>query len=175
MTRDTTELGARSDTEPSATPTIEPYFVKAPSHGIGDCSFQVKAVVPERTFWEKAMLLHEESYRADAPKARLSRHYYDLWCLLGGGVAERAIADPDLARRVAEHRRIFFRKNKTTHDSMRPGSLRLVPAREALSDWKRDYEAMRETMFFGEPPTFGEVIGVVKEIEDRINRPAAAN
>ncbi len=103
------ELGARSDTEPSLRPTIRPYLAEALPGELPGSEFVLRAVAPERTFWEKAMLLHEETYCAgrDGPKPRLSRHYYDLWCLIGAGIAERAAADGGLFERVAEHRRLF--------------------------------------------------------------------
>lgn len=65
-----------------------------------------RTLAAERTFWEKAMLLHEETFRPpDKPRQiRMARHYYDLWCLITRGVAERAAADQPLFERVAEHR-----------------------------------------------------------------------
>jgi predicted nucleotidyltransferase component of viral defense system len=123
------EFGARSDTEPSATPEVVPYLADVFADEVGDARFSVRAVAPERTFWEKAALLHEETYRegAAAPKARLARHYYDLWCLITRGVADRAVADTGLFERVAAHRTVFFRRSRDAQASFRPGSLRLVP------------------------------------------------
>ena len=165
------ELGARSDTEPSLHPTIRPYLAQALPGEIPDSDTVLRAVAPERTFWEKAMLLHEEIYIAGAagPKARLSRHYYDLWCLIRAGVSDRAAADRALFGRVAEHRRLFFRRKREAQDALRPGLLRLVPPEAQLSHWRRDYEAMREAMFFREPPTFDEVLRLVGEFQDRFN------
>lgn len=151
------ELGARSDTEPSATPDIQPYIADALPDALGPSSFRVRAVAPERTFWEKAMLLHEESYRREGPKGRLSRHYYDLWCLIRGGIAEKALADASLFERVASHRSIFFRRNREAQGTLRRGSLRLMPTQDHLPLWQRDYDAMREVMFFGETPELAVV------------------
>jgi hypothetical protein len=99
------ELGARSDTELSATPEIAPYVADVFPDEVAHSLFTVRAVAPERTFWEKAALLHEETYRERraAPKARLARHYYDRWCLITRGVAERAASDRELFDRVAGH------------------------------------------------------------------------
>jgi hypothetical protein len=131
----------------------------------------VRAVAPERTFWEKAALLHEEAYREGlaVPKARLARHYYDLWRLITQGVAERAALDTDLFDRVAAHRAVFFRRSRDAQQSFKPGSLRLVPAGDRRAQWQRDYEAMRESMFFGEAPEFDEILAVVRGFEDRFN------
>lgn len=131
----------------------------------------LRTVAPERTFWEKAMLLHEETYAAGAhgPKARLARHYYDLWCLIRGGVAERATAASGLFDRVADHRRLFFRKRREAQDTLRRGSLRLIPSDEQRPLWERDFAAMREAMFFAEPPEFEEILKVVADFQDRFN------
>ena len=168
------ELGARSDIEPSATPNIQPYLAEALPDTFESSTFTVRTLDPKRTFWEKASLLHEETYRTggDAPAARLARHYYDLWCLIRAGVADAALAEPELFERVAAHRAVFFRRTREAQDALRPGSLRLLPAAERQQDWKRDYEAMRETMFFGEPPEFEEILRIVGEFQNTFNRSA---
>jgi hypothetical protein len=38
-----------------------------------------------------------------------------------------------------------------------------------LSDWRRDYEAMRKEMFFDEPPSFDEVLAVIRQFEEKFN------
>ena len=165
------ELGARSDTDPSANPEIQPYLCEALPGELGPSSFRVHTVAPERTFWEKAMLLHEETFRAgDGPKARLARHYYDLWCLIRAGIVEKALADPGLFTRIVTHRTVYFRKNREITESLRPGSLRLLPADKYREAWAQDYAAMRETMFFGEAPAFDEILRAVGEFEERFNR-----
>ncbi len=167
------ELGARSDTEPSAKPEIAPYLAEVFPDEVPDSRFPVHAVAPERTFWEKVALLHEESYRESgaAPKARLARHYYDLWCLITRGVAGRAIRDGALFDRVAAHRAAFFRRSRDAQASFAPGSLRIVPAADRLPLWRRDYDAMRESMFFDEVPDFAEILSVVGRFERKFNSP----
>jgi hypothetical protein len=53
------------------------------------------------------------------------------------------------------HRRVFFRKSRAARESLRPGTLRLLPELDQRAAWERDYAAMRESMFFGEVPPFG--------------------
>lgn len=170
------ELGARSDTEPSEAPQIQSYLAEAFPQILGPDTFPVRAVAPRRTFWEKAMLLHEETFRpADKPrKVRLARHYYDLWCLINKGVAAQAIADPGLFKRVAAHREIFFRWSWVDYTTLRPGSLRLVPPADQLAPWRQDYQTMRSEMFFGDVPKFDEILRVVGEFEKRFNQSLTA-
>lgn len=165
------EMGARSDTEPSATPEITPYLAEVFPDEVPGSRFPVHAVAPERTFWEKAALLHEGTYRegSTAPKARLARHYYDLWCLITRGVGERAIIDTDLFDRVAAHRAVFFRRSRDAQESFKPGSLRLVPAADRRAQWQRDYDSMRESMFFSEAPEFDAILAVVARFEEQFN------
>lgn len=168
------EPGARSDTEPAHTPEIRPYLAEVLPDEVPGSGFVLRTLAPERTFWEKAMLLHEETYRAgsEAPKARLARHYYDLWCLIRAGVGERALRDGELFERVAAHRSVFFRRRREAQESLRPGSLRLLPADDQRHAWAKDYEAMRESMFFGKTPDFPEILSVVAEFERRFNERA---
>ncbi len=165
------ELGARSDTDPSQTPTIRSYLAEAFPGELRNPSFPVRTVAPERTFWEKAMLLHEEAHRkaSAGPKLRLARHYYDLWCLIEAGVAATAMATPGLFERVAAHRSVFFRRKKEAQKSLRQGSLVLLPAADHRAAWEEDYETMRETHFMGEPPSFIEILRVVGEFEREFN------
>jgi hypothetical protein len=127
------ELGARSDTEPSATPEIAPYLAEAFPDEVPDSPFTVHAVALERTFWAKVALLHEETYREGlgAPKARLARHYYDLWCLITGGVAERAARDKKLFDPCAS---IARRSTPVAPNSTRAGPNR---CKLLILNWRR--------------------------------------
>jgi hypothetical protein len=40
--------------------------------------------------------------------------------------------------------------------------------------WRANYEQMKEPYFFGAPPTFEEVLGVVGEFEQQFNQQAKA-
>lgn len=166
------ELGARSDIEPAAMPEIQPYIAEVMPDALGPSVFTVQTLDPRRTFLEKVSLIHEETWRAadKMPAARLSRHYYDLWCLIRAGVADKALVVPGLFDRVVAHREVFFRRSRETQESLRPGALRLLPYHEKRGAWSRDYDAMRETMLFGEPPEFEEIMRVVGEFEQRFNK-----
>lgn len=165
------ELGARSDTEPCGMPTICSYLNETFPEVLGSGTFAVRTVLPVRTFWEKAMLLHEETFRksGSGPKARLARHYYDLWCLIRAGVGGEASSNTELFDRVAAHRAVFFRKSKEAQETLRPGSLRLVPLPDQLPLWKEDYNKMTEAMIFGDVPKFDEILRVVGEFERAFN------
>lgn len=166
------ELGARSDDWPHELKTLQPYVLELfPAFDPVAAAFGVQVLAVERTFWEKACLLHEETFRpADKPrKLRMARHYYDLWCLLRAGVGARALADMALFGRVAEHREVFFRYSWVDYSTHRPGAFRLVPPADQLARWRADYQAMLGPMFFGDVPDFDGILRAVGEFERTFN------
>ncbi|MBU3742740.1 MAG: nucleotidyl transferase AbiEii/AbiGii toxin family protein [Candidatus Kapabacteria bacterium] len=168
------ELGARSDDWPHEEKSILPYVIEQFPTLDADAVATVRVLAAERTFWEKACLLHEETFRpADKPrKLRMARHYYDLWCLLRAGVGERALADKALFERVAEHREVFFRYTWVDYTTHRPGTFRLLPPPDHLPIWRSDYQAMLGPMFFGDVPDFDEIMEAVSKFEKTFNATA---
>lgn len=166
------ELGARSDDWPHEEKSIQPFVIEQFPALDADAVAAVRVLAAERTFWEKACLLHEETFRpADKPrKLRMARHYYDLWCLLCAGVGERALADTALFQRVAEHREIFFRYSWVDYTTHKPGTFRLSPPADHRANWRADYQAMLGPMFFGNVPDFDEIMEAVAEFERRFNQ-----
>jgi hypothetical protein len=165
------ELGARSDDWPHVNKSIQPYVTEHFSTLDPEPSCIVRVLAAERTFWEKACLLHEETFRpTNKPrKHRMARHYYDLWCLLRAGIGDKALEETALFQRVAEHRELFFRFSWVDYTTHKPGSFRLAPPPEHLADWKSDYSAMLGPMFFGDTPSFDEIITLATEFETAFN------
>ena len=168
-------MGARSDTDPSELVQIQPFISESFPGLLPDSRFPVRAVMPVRTFWEKAMLLHEETFRPMGKKRRrqyMARHYYDLYRLVKAGVADEAARDLDLFRRIAEHREVYFRHTWVDYSTLQPGQLCVIPRNDQLSDWEADYASMRTEMFYGGVPGFKEVLAVAQEFQDRFNTTA---
>ena len=168
------ELGARSDDWPHEEKSIQPYVLEHFPAFDPDGAFPVRVLAVERTFWEKACLLHEETFRpAEKPrKLRMARHYYDLWCLLRAGVGDRALANTALFQRVAEHRGIFFRYSWVDYSTHKPGTFRLAPPADHLAGWRGDYQDMLGPMFFGNPPTFEQMMTAARKFEKAFNATA---
>jgi len=165
------EMGARSDTEPIQEETIHPYLYDEFPKVIGPGSFNVRALASERTFWEKAMLLHEENYRPldKIRKPRMARHYYDLWCLIDKGIGSKAIMRQDIFKRTAIHRHAYFRYNWMDYATLVRGRLQLVPKPELEDMWRKDYSDMQKVMFFGEVPSFDEILKVIGKFQTSFN------
>jgi hypothetical protein len=167
------ECGARSDRWPVSAQSIAPYLAEAFPEGFPNGTFLVPVLDIERTFWEKATILHAEAHRpADKPiPERFSRHYADLASLALVPAGAAALARDDLRARVVEHKQVFFASAWASFPTAVPGSFRLIPPADRLAVLSADYRAMQE-MFFRPPPTWAEVVEVLTKLETRINQPA---
>lgn len=164
------ELGARGDPWPAERRAIRSYAAEERPDVFNAPTVEVDTLAVERTFWEKATILHAEHSRpADRPPGeRMSRHYYDVAMLARSGHAARALERIDLLDVVAKHKALFFRSGWARYDEAKPGSLHLVPAEARLGDLAADYAKMAP-MFFGEPPSFRELLADIEQLERRIN------
>lgn len=165
------EIGARSDDWPLEQRQVISYLEEELEAFLAPEACEVNVLAAERTFWEKATILHAEYHRPldKIMPDRLSRHYYDLYCLARHKLGERAVGKVELLERVAVHKRVFFRSGWANYHSAKPGTLRLMPASARIKELQSDYNEMRE-MFFDEPPPFTEVLEVIARLEERINK-----
>ncbi len=164
------EMGGRSDPWPSGEYEIQPYVAEAFPDLFDSPSCSINTLQAERTFWEKATLLHAEFHRPEgtATGTRLSRHYYDLACLAQSPVRVEAIKDLALLRAVVGHKQIFFRSGWAHYETACPGTFRLIPPVHRLPSLRSDYRKMQE-MFFEEPPTFKSILETLEKLERDIN------
>ena len=124
----------------------------------------------ERSFWEKATILHTEYHRpADKPTPdRISRHYADVVALANHSTAKLAIDQHDIRDRVVKWKSQFFGSTWANYDQAQPGTFRLVPQPERLPSLRRDYQAMRD-MYLAEPASFDQMLQALSKLERRIN------
>ncbi len=125
----------------------------------------------ERSFWEKATILHTEYHRpAEKPMPdRFSRHYADTAALVRHPTASKAINQHDLRNRVVVWKGQFFGSSWARYDLAEPGTFRLVPPTARLPALRRDYQAMRD-MYLSEPAPFDDVLATLADLERRINQ-----
>ena len=164
------EIGPMAAWSPSVEATIEPYVAEVMPNDAEMLSTTVRTVSPERTFWEKATILHQEAMRPEEKRMprRYSRHYYDLYRLGNSPVLERALADTKLLSRVVEFKEKFYRTPWAHLSEARPGTIRLVPPKYRLDALESDYRTMAP-MLFGEQPAFREIMRFIGKLEDKIN------
>jgi predicted nucleotidyltransferase component of viral defense system len=165
------EFGARSDPWPASKRLVRPVMGDIFPQALEGSDTMVHALAPERTFWEKAMLLHEETYRpADKTRRpRMARHYYDLFRLIEQGVGAAAVQAEHLFKQVAAHRQVFFAQTWVDYATLRPGALRLLPLPEQEAGWRQDYVAMQGEMFSVAPPAFDILLAKIKCFEEAFN------
>lgn len=133
-----------------------------------ECS--VRVIKAERTFWEKATILHHEAHRPEGNPlpSRYSRHYYDLARMADSPVKDAALAKLDLLAEVVAFKQRFYPRGWARYDLAVPGSLRLVPEGHVLAVVEADYRAMTN-MIFGMVPTFGSILASLQALEGEIN------
>lgn len=166
------ELGARADHWPCEIKPITPYVAETFPHGFKEPSCAVKVLAVERTFWEKATILHAEFHRPPdkAMPERFSRHYCDFHELIRKEVDRAATARPELLTRVAEHKHLFFRSSWAKYREATRGTLRIAPPPERVKALRDDYARMQQ-MFFGEPPSFDDILRRLTQWEADFNQP----
>jgi hypothetical protein len=164
------EMGARSDHWPYETKSVTPYVAELFPQGFKQAACNVKVLAAERTFWEKATILHSEFHRpVEKPTpVRLSRHYCDFYELIRKGVAQRAVEQIELLNRVAQHKSLFFKSSWAKYGQAAKGTLKILPPAYRIPALHSDYANMRE-MFFGEPPKFDSILSVLKEWKNDFN------
>lgn len=164
------EIGSLASMIPFGEFRVRPYVAEEFSDISEQQDSKVVAVTAERTFWEKVTILHVEAHRpADkAQPARYSRHYYDIYKMLGTGTAADAMKDFALLEDVVSFKKRFYPSGWANYESASPGTMKIIPDGKMLEALRTDYEMMRE-MIFGEYPDFDTVIESLRKFEKRLN------
>lgn len=164
------EVGPFSDWVPHAEYFIVPYAAEAFPSIFLSPQCRVVAIKAERTFWEKAVILHNEFFRTEKQPApiRYSRHYYDLAMISRSKVKDEAINDLNLLGQVVEFNDRFFPRVWAHYDLAKPGTMRLMPPAHFEHSLKSDYGAMKN-MIFGNYPTFDDILKEIRSLESEIN------
>jgi hypothetical protein len=94
----------------------------------------VVVLSPERTFWEKATLIHFECNRGElrASAERLSWHWYDLVMLAKHPAGQPAIENRELFEEVFRHKKVFFHTSYADYVACLDGRLKLLPEKDTL-------------------------------------------
>ncbi len=139
-------------------------------------SATVSVLSAERTFWEKATLIHVECGKAEIrTQNRLSRHWYDLDQLSQSQIGKRAVTDRALLADVIRLKKHFYNSATANYDECNSGGLKLIPNETNLPVLGNDYlEMTRAGMLYGDIPTFEEITSRLKNLENEINETFSA-
>lgn len=164
------EIGPMAAWLPQSVREIRPYAAEQFPEAFHQAVTQVATVAAERTFWEKATILHQEAHRKPEKQLppRYSRHYYDLYRMGLAPVASEALSRIDLLNDVVEFKKRFYRSPWANYDAARPGSLRLLPPAHNRDVLKEDYRDM-QAMLFGLVPAFEDIERGLANLEQRVN------
>lgn len=140
------EFGSLTDQQPVGRHPVRPWIADVFPDAFADWRCDVVAPEIERSFWEKATILHMEYHRpADKPTPdRFSRHYADTAALARHSAASKAVDRHELRNRVVQWKSQFFGSSWANHDQAKPGTFRLDPPPERQAALRRDYQAMRD-------------------------------
>jgi hypothetical protein len=166
------EFGSLTDQRPIGRHPVRPWVAEILATEFTDWQCDVVCLEVERTFWEKATILHTEFHRpAEKPTPdRFSRHYADTAAISRDALAAAAIQKHDLRDQVVAWKSQFFGSGWARYDLAKPGTFRLVPPGDRMPALRRDYEAMKD-MYLSEPTSFDNVLADLAELENRINSP----
>jgi Nucleotidyl transferase AbiEii toxin, Type IV TA system len=172
------ESGAKSALDPNSEVPIKPY-VDDDLPVLNLIVPAVRTVDPERTFWDKVVIIHglrrwfDKRGELRGGGQRVSRHYYDLHLLAGDPVGDAALAETALGVDCVAHARMFFNRLDFDLASAAPGSFALAPHDAMVDQLRIDYRAM-QGMIFGDPPDFEAVLASTSALEMRLNNNSAS-
>lgn len=164
------EMGARSEHWPVSEQRVQSYVKERLKETVEEPDFKIKVLNIERTFWEKATILHAYTHIPSDKKVpqRLARHYYDMHCLIHSEIKGRAAADLDLLDRVVKHKIAYFASSWSRFETAKKGTLKLSPSSHLEEHLRADYAAMRD-MFFEDPPGWDDIIESIRDFESKFN------
>jgi len=160
------ELGARSLLEPYSKTKINSIIDEHyPESIFTEKEFSVRTVIPEKTFLEKMILLHEEFQKPieKIRHERMSRHLYDIGQIIKTEFGKRAIRDTELFNSIIEHRKKFTFVKSADYKNLSFEKLKIVPPKEFYKLYKKDYAEMQESMIYGESLAFDKLIEMIKK------------
>ena len=162
------ELVPRADEIPNEQRKITPIIYEVFEDLLGEGSFDILSLSPERTFLEKLLFIHETLEGFNKGSERKSRHYYDLLKLYRAGVFENIKTNRELLQMVVEHRKTFFRYNTLDYDGILNSGVHFLPPKEVLSDWRGDY-TRTAVMIYKDIPSFNDLMSFAEKLEQEFN------
>lgn len=127
----------------------------------------IHTAISAKTFLEKVFLLHELfSVPGHGMIAEhKSRHLYDLYVMMNKDFAKKAVIDDILWESIRHHREIYTSVRDIDYTPDVRKRLRLIPREDILDTWRADYDAMKESMIYGNKPSFDELLEGMSELQ----------
>lgn len=164
------EISCRSMLEPYEEIMMRSMVADAfPQEAFAEQKFVVQTVRPERTFLEKAFLLHEEFNRRNGCSRvdRLTRHMYDLERMMDMDFAIAAINDTELYNDIVNHRKTFTAWSGLDYSRHSPEKIAFVPPASVHHSLQDDYQKMQQNFIYGQSLSFDELLARMEELQQR--------
>lgn len=165
------EFGARGDPWPTSRRVLRPYLEELHPGIAPTAVVEVATLDPERTFWEKATLLHALHHatlaRPDKHTDRLSRHIYDLHRMWSHPDLKASLLhSSSLLDAVVHNKKVFFKDGKARYELVEERLLNATPHMDLEGKLRGDYADMASMFFPGSAvPTFDELMTSLREID----------
>ena len=167
------EIGSRSMMEPYKLINMRSIIAEEFSDAyFTDTETPIPTVIPQRTFLEKAFLLHEEFQKPEGNIRieRMSRHLYDLERLMDTDFAREALNDISLYQSIIDHRSKLTAISGLDYSTHSPDRINFVPPASVMEKWRDDYSAMQASMIYGLSLSFGKLIERISELNERFRK-----
>jgi len=162
------EIGARALNEPFEEKEIQAIIDEQfPEAEFSDNPFLVKTIVPEKTFLEKMILLHEEFCKPTEKIKynRMSRHLYDIDQIADTEYGKRAMKDDQLFRDICNHRAVFTPVKVVEYNKLNLKDLEFIPPDDFIKQYRDDYSEMQSSMIYGDNLPFDELIKKLQKLK----------
>ena len=160
------ELGARSLLEPFTKTTINSIIDEHyPKSVFTESAFSANTIIPEKTFLEKLILLHEEFQKPEEKirHERMSRHLYDIGQIIKTDYGQKAINDVELFNSIIGHRQKFTPVKIVDYENLTIDQLQILPPEKFYDLYENDYKEMLESMIYGKNLDFDKLIELIKQ------------
>lgn len=161
------EVGARSLFEPTSEALVKSMISENSNIETSVSDNKIICAVPQKTFLEKAFLLHELfTTEMGAKTNRKSRHLYDLEHLMSHRDILEAVNDDELWETIRHHREIFTSIKGVDYTPDVRKRIVLVPTDGFEEEWRRDYDAMQKSMIYGDEMSYDNLISRISELQE---------
>ena len=176
------EIGPLSENIPIVEKEIEPFISEMNLPLMVKKSTIVRCISPERTFWEKILILHQEAHRPMTKKnkegvdvynpmpKRYSRHYYDVWKISQTKYKDIALNNLELLDRVISFKKKFYNYSWADLENAHRGSIVLIPNKSRIDELKQDFSSMKEMLNDDSVEDFDEIVYHLSVLEKELNK-----
>ena len=126
------------------------------------------SVLPERTFFEKIFLLHEEYQKNNPRTKRMSRHLYDLVKIMDTPFARSALQNKVLYQSIINHREKFNNIQGIDYRTHYPEWIQICPPEHLVNEWANDYRLLQQSFIYEKSKPFDELIARLLQLTTTI-------